>query len=291
MNPIFIVMTILFVLMFDLGLTLKTEDFKRVFQYPKALVVAMTGQLILLPALAFALGLLFRLPPLFFIGLVLIGCCPGGSSSNIFSKLAGGDVALSVSLTAFSSLVTLVTIPFVLSLAASVTGSQGVEIHLPVGKLLIQNLVLMLLPILLGFVMARKLPAAAVSAERILSKCAFPALMLIVTIFFIQHYHTIADNLAAAGLSVAGLLVAATVLSSCLSRLVRLSVAQRRTVTIEVGMQNAAQAIAIASSPFIFNSAEMAIPPIIYSLLMNLLLLPYVAVIRHKDDSIPTMRN
>ena len=135
-------MTILFVLMFDLGLTLRMEDFKRVFQHPKALVVAMTGQLILLPALAFALGLLFRLPPLFFIGLVLIGCCPGGSSSNIFSKLAGGDVALSVSLTAFSSLVTLVTIPFVLSLAASLTGSQGVEIHLPVGKLLIQNLVL-----------------------------------------------------------------------------------------------------------------------------------------------------
>ena len=280
MNPILIVMPILFILMFDLGLTLRMEDFNRVFRHPKALLIAMVGQLILLPALAFAIGWIFRLPPVLFIGLVLIGCSPGGSSSNIFSKLAGGDVALSVSLTAFSSLITLLTIPFILSLATSVAGGQGMEIHLPVGKLLVQNLVLMLLPILLGFAMAKTLPKAAVSVEKVLSKCAFPALILLVTVFYIQHSHTIAESIGPVGLSVVTLLIVATAMAAGLSRIGRLSDAQRRTVTIEVGMQNAAQAIAIASSPFIFGSAEMAIPAIIYSLLMNLVLLTYVVVIR-----------
>lgn len=283
MNPILIVMPILFILMFDLGLTLRMEDFKRVFRSPKALIIAMTGQLVLLPLLAFGIGMLFRLPPILFIGLVLIGCCPGGSSSNVFSKLAGGDVALSVSLTAISSLVTLLTIPIILSVASAVTGQSGVQVHLPVGNLLVQNLVLMLVPIILGFGMARILPSSAIKVEKVLSKCAFPALMLLVSIFFIQHYHTIADNLGAVGLAVLAVLLLASAMSAGLSRVFKMDPAQRRTVTIEVGMQNAAQAIAIASSPFIFNDSQMAIPAIIYSLLMNLVLLTYVAVIRKRD--------
>jgi len=285
MNPIMIVLPILFILMFDLGLTLRLEDFKTVFTRPKALVIAMFGQLVLLPVLAFCIGRVTNLPETLFIGIVLIGCCPGGSSSNIFSKLAGGDVALSVSLTAISSLVTLITIPFILSLAIGSIGGTYTEIHLPVGNLLVQNLVLMLLPILLGFFMARYFSGIALKIEKILSKCAFPALMLIVSIFFIQHYHTISDNLRRTGLAVLGLILIATTCSGLLSRILTLSDAQRRTVTIEIGMQNAAQAIAIAASPFILDNAEIAIPAIMYSLLMNLVLLTYVAVIRKKNTT------
>ena len=135
MNTIWIVLPILTLLMIDLGLSLRLEDFGRVFRKPWPIAVALFGQLILLPAIALGLAHLFDLPPVFFIGLVLIACCPGGSSSNVFSKLAGGDVALSVSLTALSSVITLFTIPFIMSGATQLVG-ESVGITLPVGNLI-----------------------------------------------------------------------------------------------------------------------------------------------------------
>ena len=101
-NSILIVLPILTVLMFDLGLSLRITDFVEIFKKPKAMLAGLVGQLIILPLIALAIGSACHLQPEFFIGLMLIACCPGGSSSNIFSKLAKGDVALSVSLTAFS---------------------------------------------------------------------------------------------------------------------------------------------------------------------------------------------
>ena len=250
MNTIWIVLPILTLLMFDLGLSLRFEDFGKVFRHPWPIVVALFGQLVLLPAIALGLAYLFRLPPVFFIGLVLIACCPGGSSSNVFSKLAKGDVALSVTLTAISSVVTLFTIPFIMSWATRLVG-DSVGISLPVGNLIKQNLVLMLLPVL-------------------------------ITVFYIQHHRTILDNTSVLGACVTSLILLAIGCSSLLSRLVRNDAQQRRTVIIEVGMQNAAQAIAIASSPLIFANEVMAIPAILYSLMMNIVLLTYVGLVRRR---------
>lgn len=281
MNTIWIVLPILTLLMFDLGLSLRFEDFGKVFRHPWPLAVALFGQLVLLPAIALGLAYLFGLPPVFFIGLVLIACCPGGSSSNVFSKLAGGDVALSVTLTALSSIITLFTIPFIMSWATQLVG-QSVGITLPVGNLIKQNLVLMLLPVLLGIGLHYAWPNAADKTDKVLSKLAFPLLLVLITVFYIQHRHTILDNIGILGLCVTALILVAIGLSSLLSRLVKNSPRQRRTVIIEVGMQNAAQAIAIASSPLIFANEEMAIPAILYSLMMNIVLLTYVGVVRKK---------
>ncbi len=276
---ILIVLPILCLLMFELGLTLKVDDFKKLARQPRAVAAGMIGQLVLLPVLAFALASALHLQPLFFVGLVLIACCPGGSSSNVFSMLAKGDVALSVTLTAISSVVTLFTIPFIMAYAVAHCGGdvQG-NITLPVGNLLVQNLVLMFLPMALGAIMQRKWVKAADATHRVLSKLAFPALMLLAGIFFVQHHATIADNFAVLGLSVTVLLLVAVACASLLSWTMRLDGQRRRTIVIEVGMQNAAQAITVASSPFIFNNSEIAIPAIIYALLMNVVLLTYVGV-------------
>ena len=286
MNTIWIVLPILTLLMFDLGLSLRFEDFGKVFRRPWPVAVALFGQLVLLPAIALGLAWLFRLPPVFFIGLVLIACCPGGSSSNVFSKLAGGDVALSVTLTALSSIITLFTIPFIMSWATRLVG-ESVGITLPVGNLIKQNLVLMLLPVLLGIGIHYAWPKAAEKMDKVLTKLAFPLLLLLITIFYVQHRRTILDNIGILGLCVTVLILVAIGISSLLSRLVKNSPQQRRTVVIEVGMQNAAQAIAIASSPLIFASEEMAIPAILYSLMMNIVLLTYVGIVRRvrpKED-------
>ncbi len=280
MNPILLVLPILSLLMFDLGLTLKLSDFARLVRQPIPVVVGLTGQLVVLPAVAFGLAWLMNLPPLMFIGLVLVACCPGGSSSNVFSKLAGGDVALSVTLTALSSTITLLTIPIVLSWVVAVAGGKGVDISLPVGNLLVQNIVLMAIPIAAGVVVQLKWQRAAIYIDGVLARVAFPALMLLAAIFFVQHRQTIAATIGQLGLSVLALILLAVTVSSLLARVVGTDQSVRRTIVIEVGMQNAAQAIAIASSPFVFDDERIAIPAILYALLMNIVLIVYVAIVK-----------
>lgn len=281
MNSILIVLPILTILMFDLGLTLHLSDFVRIAKQPKAMGLGLVGQLVILPLIAFGLGLLLDLPELYFIGLILIACCPGGASSNIFSMLAKGDVALSVSLTAFSSIITLFTLPAVMAWATSYIGNT-VGVTLPVGNLLKQNLLTMLLPIALGIAVRYYFEKAALAIDKVLSKFAFPALMLLALIFFIQNRTAIIANIGKLGLASGLLIMVSVSVAALISVAFRLQRTEKRTIVIEVGMQNAAQAIAVATSPFVFNSAEIATPAIIYALLMNVVLLTYVGVIKLK---------
>ena len=284
MNTIWIVMPILIVLMFLLGIDLDRTAFAGVRRQPKAVLLGRLGQLVLLPIIAFGVAWALNLPPVYFMGLVLVACCPGGSSSNVFSMLAKGDVALSVTLTALSSIITLFTLPVIMEFVTRfVSDMSEVQITLPVGKLLVQNIVLLFVPLIAGSIFRHFLPTAAARVGRVLGKAAFPALMTLALVFFLQYSNEIVDNFAMLGLSAALLILLAMACSSALSRLGGFGSAVRRTIVIEVGMQNAAQAIAIASSPFIFNSGEMALPAIIYALLMNVILLTYVYCIRKKQ--------
>ena len=278
MNSIFIVLPILTVLMFDLGLTLQGKDFLLVLKRGKAVIAGMLGQLVLLPLIAWGVATILNLSELMTIGLMLIACCPGGSSSNVFSKLAKGDVALSVSLTAVSSIITLFTIPLIMQVTTAHTG-EAIGIHLPVKNLLMQNIVTMLLPIILGILIRKRWQNAAYRIDRVLSRLAFPALMFLAAVFFIQHRATIAENFSTLGIATTMLLLCAIALALVLCLIFRLKTQERRTIVIEVGMQNAAQAIAIASSPFVFNDGRIAIPAIIYALMMNVILLNYVGIV------------
>lgn len=291
MNTVFIVMPILCLLMFQLGLGLDFEAFRKVASKPGGLVVGIEGQIVVLPLVAWILGRLFGLDPLFFIGIMLIACSPGGSSSNVFSYLAGGNVALSVTLTAVSSILTLFTIPLIMhwvveyagtgiSASAATSASSAAQIHLPVGKLFAQNIVMMLVPILLGWGVQLKFAKATGVLKKWLGKLSFPALILLASIFFLQHKETIIREFPRLGLCIGLIIIIAIAAGGILSRLAGLSGPDRKTIIIEVGMQNAAQAIAVACSPFIFANEVIAIPAIIYALLMNIVLLVYVWMVR-----------
>ncbi|MCR5049585.1 MAG: bile acid:sodium symporter family protein [Paludibacteraceae bacterium] len=284
MNAIFIVLPILTLLMFDLGLTLKPQDFRLIAQRPKPIIIGLIGQIILLPLIAWciislssSLSLTSSLSPLFIIGIMLVACSPGGSSSNVFSMLAKGDVALSVTLTACSSIITLFTLPLIMAWVTSGVG-EAVDIHLPIGNLLIQNIVLMVVPISIGFIVNIYRSDAAEKIHNVLKRIAMPALVLLVTIFFIQHKETIVREFASLGLAMTLLILSTTGCGALLSWLLKLTTKERRTLVIEIGMQNAAQAITIACSPLIFNNEVIAIPAIIYALMMNLILLVYVGI-------------
>ena len=280
MNTIFIVLPILTLLMFDLGLTLQPQDFRLIATRPKPVLIGLFGQIILLPLIAWGIihiPFFNNLSPLFIIGIMLVACSPGGSSSNVFSMLAKGDVALSVTLTAFSSIITLFTLPLIMAWVTTGVG-EAVNIHLPIGKLLIQNIVLMVVPISIGFIVNLYRSAAAEKIHNVLKRIAMPALVLLVTVFFFQHKQTIEAEITSLGLTMTVLILATTACGALLAWLLRLSAKERRTLVIEIGMQNAAQAITIACSPLIFNNEVIAIPAIIYALMMNLILLAYVGI-------------
>ena len=289
MNAIFIVLPILTLLMFDLGLTLKPQDFKLIAQRPKPVIVGLVGQIILLPLIAWAIIQIchwslvighwsMNLSPLFIIGIMLVACSPGGSSSNVFSMLAKGDVALSVTLTACSSIITLFTLPLIMAWVMKSVQMSDISIQLPIGNLLIQNIVLMVVPISIGFVVNIFREQTAAKIHNVLKRIAMPALILLVTVFFFQHKQTIVNEFTSLGLTMTLLILATTGCGALLAWLLRLTTKERRTLVIEIGMQNAAQAITIACSPLIFNNEIIAIPAIIYALMMNLILLAYVGM-------------
>ena len=286
MNTIFIVLPILTLLMFDLGLTLKPEDFQLIVSRPKPVLIGLFGQIILLPLIAWGIiqlsVLSSQLSALFIIGIMLVACSPGGSSSNVFSMLAKGDVALSVTLTAFSSLITLFTLPLIMAWVTRSIQMSEVSIQLPIGNLLIQNLVLMVVPIAIGFLVNIFREQAAAKIHNVLKRIAMPALLLLITVFFFQHKQTIVTEFASLGLTMTTLILATTGCGALLCWLFRLTTKERRTLVIEIGMQNAAQAITIACSPLIFNNEIIAIPAIIYALMMNLILLAYVGCTKIK---------
>lgn len=278
---ILIVMPILALLMFLLGLGLRREAFREVAREPWSLAAGLFGQIIILPLCAFAVATVMELPTIYFLGLMLVAASPGGSSSNVFSMLAKGNVALSITLTALSSIITLFTLPIIMELTCGYLASHpSAQIELPIGKLILQNLVLLFFPIAAGLLFRRFAPDAAAKTERILSKFAFPALMLLATLFFLQYTDEIIADFPSLGISATALILLAMASGWAISRAFRFSKAVQRTINIEIGMQNAAQAIAIATSPFIFANGEMALPAIIYALVMNIVLLIYVAALR-----------
>lgn len=281
---IWIVMPILIVLMFMLGIGLDRNSFAELKKQPWSVLAGLFGQIVVLPAIAFALGIWFELPPVYFLGLMLVACSPGGSSSNAFSMLAGGNVALSVTLTACSSIITLFTLPLIMTFFASyISVNSDVTVVLPVGKLIMQNIVLIFVPIILGILFRVAKADWAHAVEKVLKKCAFPALMLLALVFFLQYTKEIIASFTTLGLAAGLLILCAMLAGQLLNWLFGFSKAVSRTINIEIGMQNAAQAIAIATSPFIFNNVSMALPAIIYALLMNVILLTYVWFIKRKD--------
>lgn len=281
-KSIYIVIPILTLLMFDIGLTLSVKDFKLLRKESRAIIAGLIGQLIILPLVAFLIGCITNMSSVWFLGFMLIACSPGGSSSNVFTMLARGDVALSVTLTALSSVFTLITMPFIMWCTVKFLGNsydmmQGAVIKLPVMNLFMQNVVLVALPVVFGIVIRRFFGPQVKGLHKLLMRLAFPLLLLLAVVFFVQNVDAITDNIAQLGLVTALLIIVSMLCGKALSYRFDLESRQSRTIVIEIGMQNAAQAIAVAVSPLIFNNQLMAIPAIVYALLMNVILLSYVA--------------
>jgi bile acid:Na+ symporter, BASS family len=283
MNILLLIIPILMLLMFSLGLDLRTVDFVRVFRHPRAAMIGFAAQMLGLPVAAFLIASLLGLPSILAVGLILLAACPGGPSSNAFTMLARGDVALSVSLTAITSIITVFTIPFVVNVAMAHWMASDAGLRLALVPVLGQNMVTILFPICLGMLVRAKSEVSAETLSRILRKTALPMLLFMVAIFMVQQRDVLLAGITTVALAAISLILVTMALGGLLGWAGRLRKAARRAILIEVGMQNAAQAMAIAASPFLLANAAYAVPAVVYAVTMNLVLLSYLGWLRCRD--------
>ena len=232
------------VIMFGMGLTLKGEDFKVVFSRPKDVLVGCLAQFTVMPLLAFALTRIFKLEEALAIGVILVGCCPGGTASNVITFLAKGDLALSVGMTATSTILAPVLTPLLVWLLA------GETVDVDVVGMLLSILWVVILPIVLGLVVKRIWPRTTERATGYLPALSTLAICVIVLIVIAANAH----KLLAGGWIILLVVVLHNVCGLAagylIGLLLHLSPAKRRAVSVEVGMQNSGLASSLATLHF-----------------------------------------
>lgn len=256
----------LIVIMVGLGMSLSARDFKRVVLYPRAALVGLGSQLLVLPLVALGLATLFALPPVWAVGLMLIAACPGGATSNLITFVSRGDTALSISLTAVSSLATVVTIPLILAFSIGHFGVEAEAIRSPVGEIMLQIVAITAIPVSVGLLVRRLRPAFADRMKGTVRAASAAIFLLVLGAVIYDQRQVLFDHFFALSGVTAALNVATMTLGFLAARLLLLDMRQSVTISIESGIQNGTLAIVIAMS--ILGAGEIAVPPGIYSLLM-----------------------
>ena len=285
-------------IMFSVGLALRAEDFRHVFQAPRALLIGLCGQLVLVPLAALAVVFVFDLPPALGIGLMILAACPGGASSGFLTHVARGNAALSLTLTVISSLAALATFPLLVKLVLAwlgegvfgaggsadggADGGAGVIqlTELPVGRLIGSVLVVTTLPILAGMALRHRAPGFTARSEPLIGRLATLFFAAIVVATFVSHQHTILANLLSIG--PATMVLNFAVLGTAYG-LVILAGAGRRdavAVAMECGLQNAGLAIFVAI--VLLGQPELAVAAVVYALTMNFGALGLVFIARRR---------
>ncbi len=248
-----------------MGLSLTERDFRNIFVHPRAVITGLCCQMILLPVIAWLIARSINIDPFFKVGLMIIAACPGGATSNLVTYLLRGNVALSISMTALNSIITLITIPLVVFLSLEIFLNEQITIRLGVGETVVKVFLITLLPAFVGTRIRKHYAHFSTRLERPL-RIILPFLLLVVyagVIFidqgtgaatradFIRIFpYTLLLNILG---MISGFLVA---------RVMRLGVINQFTISIEVGLQNSALAIFVAAT--LLKSNEMALVPVVY---------------------------
>jgi BASS family bile acid:Na+ symporter len=256
----------LFIIMLGLGLALQTDDFKRIIKYPRAIFIGIANQMILLPLIGFTIASVLNLEPELAVGIMILAACPGGVTSNLISYLANGDTALSVTLTAISSIISIITIPLVINFSLSQFMHEGQELQLPVVKTIAQIMAITIVPIILGMLVRLKRPAIAFKLEKSVKIAS--AVILFVIIFGIiwKERDRMPGFFEQVGIAVGLLNIITMLVGFYTAKLAKLGLPQTIAIALESGLQNGTLGIVIAIS--LLLNAEMSIPSAVYGLFM-----------------------
>ena len=256
----------LIIIMLGMGLSLVWDDFKRILIYPKAILLGLVNQLVLLPLIGFGLVSIFPLAPEIAIGVMILAACPGGPTSNLISHLARGDLALSVSLTAISSFVTILTIPFIVNFALIRFIEQGQVIQLNIVETIIQIFAIVVIPVVIGMVVRKYKESFALRMAKPVRIASGIVLALVIIGILIKENDKIISYFQQAGIVTLCLNVLTMLVGFYSAKLFNLKRKQAVSISIESGIQNGTLAISVAV--VLLGSTAYSIAPAIYSLLM-----------------------
>ncbi|WP_216935690.1 MULTISPECIES: bile acid:sodium symporter family protein [unclassified Acinetobacter] len=253
------------IMMMGLGLELTLKDFLRLSRYPKVIFITLFSQLVLLPSIAFFICLILDLPPLLAVGLMLLAASPGGPTANLFSYLYKGDVALNITLTAINTLISIITLPFIINLSLHYFTSHDSNMTFPVEKI-VQIFLITLIPVIIGMLLRAKFPNLSITVSkpmRLLS-VAFLVILLIFAIF--RERFNLVEYFASIGTATAILCFSSLFIGYCIPLLMEIPEKMARACTFEIGIHNTAIALTIAIS--VLNNVTIAIPAGIYTIVM-----------------------
>lgn len=256
----------LMLIMAGMGMTLTPADFKRVFEYPMAATVGLIGQLMLVPIAAFLCAKFLITDPQLAVGFIILGACPGGITSNLCVYLARGDTALSITLTAVSSVLTMFTIPLIVGTGLLHFLGVNSEIQLPIGKTMLQVFAITVLPISIGMFVRAKAPGFARDVQGVLEIMLIAFLILLVTVIVFMEWSLISTSIAEIGLVTLLLSFGTLGVGFLVSWMTGLPPDQRIAVGIELGIQNGTLGVVIAMS--VLGNLQLAIPSGLYALVM-----------------------
>ncbi len=255
------------IIMFGMGLTLVISDFTRLFTYPKEIFIGLFNQLVFLPLIGFLIILLFDLDSTMAIGIMILSLCPGGPTSNLITQVSRGNIGLSVTLTALASLITVFTIPIILSEAISYfSGETDVIIELPIVQTMIQILVITVIPVSIGMVIRKKNEDFALRMERPMRIASTVLFIIIFLLVMIANKDLIVQAMKEVGLATLLLNLSTMALGYMTAKLFGVKGKSQISITIESGIQNGTLAFVIATT--ILNNVEMGLPTGAYSIWM-----------------------
>ena len=255
------------VIMFGMGLTLLVDDFNRLFTYPKAVVVGLLNQLVFLPLIGLSIILLFDLKSSMAIGVMILSLCPGGPTSNLITQVARGNIGLSVTLTALASLITVFTIPIILSkFITYFTGNTNVIIELPVLQTMVQIMLITVIPVSIGMVIRKRNESFALRMERPMRIASTVLFVIIFLLVMIANKEDLIEAMKEVGFATLLLNLSTMGLGYITAKFFGITGKSQISITIESGIQNGTLAFVIATT--ILNNIEMGLPTGAYSIWM-----------------------
>jgi BASS family bile acid:Na+ symporter len=272
-------------IMFALGLTLAPDDFRRVLARPKAMAAGLIGQLALVPALGWAVATAWGLPGEMAVGLMIVAACPGGASSGLITYLARGDTALSISLTAVSSIAAALTMPLIVTQSLQHFLGTGTSAEFPVLRLSRGVFFLTTVPVMLGMAVKYFRPILTERLVKGAERLATSLFLGIVVATFASQREVFAEFIAVVGPAATSLNLMVMVLGFALAAGLGLTLRDRIAIAIECGLHNAAVGIYLAAT--VLASPRLAVPSVIYALLMNISAITFIVLMRRRSAPTP----
>lgn len=255
------------VIMFGLGLGLRVADFTRVLVFPKAVIIGLTCQVLILPVVCFFIARAYALPPELAVGLMLLAASPGGTSANLYSHLANGDVALNITLTAINSVLAIITLPVIVNLSLTHFMGEGKAIPLQFAKVA-QVFAIVLVPVVFGMLVNARWTALAARMSKPVKIMSAVFLAGVIGLAISKDNGDTAGYLKVIGAACLTFNLASLAVGYCVPRLLQLERRQAIAIGMEIGIHNGTLAIAVALSPLMLNNSTMAAPAAVYSIIM-----------------------